>query len=65
MRSPPCCPSWQQTANRDIRDGGGHVTREIPSLDSYVEEVIIAGLSEPGLLQVDRKWRFPHSGKPV
>jgi site-specific DNA recombinase len=37
--------------NREIRDGGGHVTREAPSLDSYVEEVIIARLSEPGLLE--------------
>jgi site-specific DNA recombinase len=36
--------------NRNIRDGGGHVTREAGSLDAYVEEVIVRRLSEPGLL---------------
>ena len=38
-------------SNREIRDGGGHVTREARTLDAYVEEVIIARLSEPGLLE--------------
>ncbi|SLE61069.1 site-specific recombinase, DNA invertase Pin [Mycobacteroides abscessus subsp. massiliense] len=36
--------------NRNIRDGGGHVTREAGSLDAYIEEVIVRRLSEPGLL---------------
>ncbi|KUH89809.1 hypothetical protein AU187_16060 [Mycobacterium sp. IS-1556] len=36
--------------NRNIRDGGGHVTREASTLDAYVEEVIVTRLSEPGLL---------------
>lgn len=38
-------------ANRDIRDGGGHVTREAATLDAYVEDVIVARLSKPGLLE--------------
>jgi DNA invertase Pin-like site-specific DNA recombinase len=38
-------------SNREIRDGGGHVTREAASLDAYVEELIVARLSEPGLLE--------------
>lgn len=38
-------------ANREIRDGGGHVTREAATLDAYVEEVIVARLSAPGLLE--------------
>lgn len=37
--------------NRNIRDGGGHVTREARSLDAYVEEVIVTRLSEPGLVE--------------
>lgn len=37
--------------NRELRDGGGHVTREAATLDAYVEEVIVARLSEPGLLE--------------
>lgn len=37
--------------NRNIRDGGGHVTREASTLDAYVEELIVGRLSEPDVLE--------------
>lgn len=37
--------------NRNIRDGGGHVTREAGSLDAYVEEIVVRRLSEPEVLE--------------
>jgi len=43
-------PAYRCSA-RDSRVTGGHVTRAAAELDHYVESVIVARLSEPGVLQ--------------
>jgi len=43
-------PAYRCSA-RDSRVTGGHVTRAAEELDLYVESVIVARLSEPGVLQ--------------
>lgn len=44
--------STYRCSNRDIASTGSHVTREATSLDDYVERLIVARLSQPGV--VDR-----------
>lgn len=38
-------------ANRELRGGGGHVTREAHSLDAYVERLLVARLSDARVLK--------------
>ncbi len=38
-------------SGRELRVTGGHVTRAAPELDSYVESLVVARLSEPGVLE--------------
>jgi site-specific DNA recombinase len=37
--------------NRDVRNGGGHVTREAGALDRYVEALLVKRISDPRVLK--------------